>query len=117
MKKILLIEDDQMIMSNTADYLKAEGYDVYTCNDVTVGTITAIRINPDLIISDVNLAGNSGLHICKTLKAIPATSDIPIIYITLKTQDIQYGMQLGADDFLPRPYSDQQMLNTIQKYI
>jgi DNA-binding response OmpR family regulator len=113
MKKILIIEQDPMILECMSAFLKGEGFDVYTSFDSRVGVITAIRVMPDLIISSLNPNDNSEFDVCKALKKIPATSFIPVIFITSRPQDVQVGMQLGANDFLSKPFSNSQMLSTI----
>ena len=103
-----------MIMESTSNFLKNEGFDVYTSSDAKVGVITAIRVVPDLIISNLSSRDGNEFDVCKALKKIPATSFIPVIFITSRPQDIQIGMQLGADDFLTKPFSCSRMLSTIK---
>ena len=113
MKKILIIEQDPMVLESTSTFLRRQGFDVFTSKDAKIGVITAIRVVPDLIISNLTQSDTHEFDVCKALKKIPATSCIPVIFIASKPQDVQIGMQVGANDFLSKPFSYSQMLSTI----
>jgi len=117
MIKILIIEQDSQALENTSAFLNNQGFEVYTSNDAKVGIITAIRVVPDLIISSLSHENSNEFDVCKALKKIPATSFIPIIYITTEPQEILAGMQLGADGFLSKPLRYSQMLSTIKSHL
>jgi DNA-binding response OmpR family regulator len=113
MKKILLIENDVMIMEYTSDFLKKEGFNVYTSSNSRDGIRIATNIIPDAIVSDINMPDANEFELCKAMRSTPLTSQIPVIFITERPQDIQRGMQIGADDFLPKPFSLTQLIKTI----
>ena len=114
--KILLIEDDPAISEATAEFLNEEGFDVSTAANGVDGIQKAIEIIPDLIISDISMPLKSGYEVCKTLQSIPDTSTIPFIFLTAKIQhdDQRLGMQLGADDYLTKPFDYSELLKSIR---
>lgn len=117
MKKIILIiEDDANILENSAEFLKEEGFEVFTANNGVEGIQKAIEVIPDLIISDISMPLKSGYEVCKTLQAIPDTGTIPFIFLTAKVQkdDLRQGMQLGADDYLTKPFNYAELLKSIR---
>ena len=117
MKKILLIEQDQTILETSKSFLQEEGFKVFACNNSSDGIRTATSVIPDAIVSDISTSGSSEFEICKAMQSAPSTSLIPIIFITEKPQDIAVGMQIGADGFLPKPFSLKQLLETINNII
>jgi PAS domain S-box-containing protein len=114
--KILIIEDDPAISEATTEFLKEEGFDVSTAANGADGIQKAIEIVPDLIISDISMPVKNGYEVCKTLQAIPDTSTIPFIFLTAKIQndDQRLGMQLGADDYLTKPFDYSELLKSIR---
>jgi len=116
MKKILVIEDDLLILESVVDFLKNEGFEVHSATNGVVGIQEAIEIIPDLIISDVSMPKKDGFEVCRTLQQIPAVSNIPFIFLTAKSHsdDIRQGMQLGADDYLTKPFHFSELLKIIK---
>jgi PAS domain S-box-containing protein len=116
MKKILVIEDDLIILESTVDFLKDKGFEVHSARDGAAGIQLAIEITPDLIISDVSMPKKNGFEVCRTLQQIPALCNIPFIFLTAKDQkeDIRQGMQLGADDYLTKPFQFPELLKIIK---
>ncbi len=115
-KKILLIEDDPTILDATVEFLREEGYDPYTAVNGTEGIQKAIEIIPDLILCDISMPLKNGYEVCKTLQAIPDTNTIPFIFLTAKGQkeEQRLGMQLGADDYLTKPFDYAELLKSIR---
>ena len=115
-KKILIIEDDTAILETTVEFLNEEGFDVSTAINGVEGIQKAIEIIPDLIISDISMPLKNGYEVCKTLQSYPDTSTIPFIFLTAKIQkdDIRLGMQLGADDYLSKPFDYSELLKSIK---
>ena len=116
MKKILIIEDDEIILENIAEFLKEERFETYTATDGVQGIQIAIEAIPDLIICDISIPKKDGYQVCKTLQEIPSTSTVPFIFLTAKIQkeDIRLGMQLGADDYLTKPFDYAELIKTIK---
>lgn len=116
MKKILLIEDDLDLLENTTDFLKEEEYDVITAENGTIGVQKALLKIPDLIVCDIAMPEMDGFEVYKTLQEISATSTIPFIFLTARTErdDIRAGMQLGADDYITKPFDYDELLSAIK---
>ncbi|MBS1371495.1 MAG: response regulator transcription factor [Lentisphaeria bacterium] len=106
--KILMIEDDASICDMTKMNLNMNGYQqVFCASDGKEGLALAAKIVPDLILLDVMLPETDGLTVCRCLKNTPGLSDIPIIMLTAKGEenDIVLGLEMGADDYISKPYS------------
>ena len=106
--KILMIEDNASICDMTKMNLNMNGFQqVYCASDGREGLALAAKLLPDLILLDVMLPGIDGLTVCRNLKNNPALADIPIIMLTAKGEenDIVLGLEMGADDYITKPYS------------
>jgi PAS domain S-box-containing protein len=116
MKKILVIEDDLLILESIIDFLKDEGFEIYSALDGVAGIQAAIEVIPDLIISDVSMPKKDGFEVCRTLQQIPSVCNVPFIFLTAKSlnDDIRQGMQLGADDYLTKPFQFSELLKIIK---
>ncbi|HBX52091.1 MAG: hypothetical protein A2275_10635 [Bacteroidetes bacterium RIFOXYA12_FULL_35_11] len=116
MKKVLIIEDDPILRENTVEFLKEEGFETFAAKDGSSGVQQALEIIPDIILCDISMPKMDGYEVFKTLQSIPSTSTVPFIFLTAKIQrdDIRLGMQLGADDYITKPYSFDDLLTSIQ---
>jgi EAL domain-containing protein (putative c-di-GMP-specific phosphodiesterase class I)/PleD family two-component response regulator len=105
MKKILIIEDDKLLLETLSDLLTHEGFEIFEATDGNVGITIAKNILPDLIISDINMPGISGHKVLKELQQDAGTSNIPFIFLTgdADLSAMRKGMRLGADDYIPKP--------------
>lgn len=110
---VLIIEDDPAITIGLKKNLKYEGYEVMTVADGQRGLEMAVDKRPDLIVLDVMLPNMSGFEVCKTLKKNEV--DIPIIIISAKDQEIDkiMGLDLGADDYMTKPFSVRELVARI----
>jgi DNA-binding response OmpR family regulator len=117
MKKVLIIEDDYSVMSGIVDLLEAKGYSAYTAPDGKEGLKLAKDILPDLIICDVMMPKLDGHQVLTELSGSNATSFIPFIFLTAKAdmKDLREGMNLGADDYITKPYDAKVLLTSIEK--
>ena len=113
MDTILVVEDDPAISLGLKKNLKYEGYEVLTATRGDEGLEMAIERQPDLIILDIMLPNLSGFEVCKTLKRNEV--DIPIIILSAKDQEIDkiMGLDLGADDYLTKPFSIRELIARI----
>jgi two-component system OmpR family response regulator len=110
---IMIVEDDREIRSLLADFLTREGY-VPICAEDGVAMDRALAAQrPDLVVLDLMLPGEDGLSICRRLRA---RSDLPILMLTAKSDDIDriVGLELGADDYLPKPFNPRELLARIR---
>lgn len=116
MKRILLIEDDTIIRENTAEILELAQYQVTTAPNGRVGSALAKEIKPDLIICDIMMPELDGYGVLHILSKDPKTASIPFIFLTAKAEksEIRKGMDLGADDYLTKPFEDTELLNAIE---
>jgi two-component system phosphate regulon response regulator PhoB len=115
-KKILVIEDEADILELVAYNLEKSGYTVFRAKTGENGITIARTQLPDLIILDLMLPGIDGIEVCHKLKNEPITSSIPIIMLTAKIEDndIVTGLEAGADDYIPKPFSPKILLARIK---
>jgi CRP-like cAMP-binding protein/DNA-binding NarL/FixJ family response regulator len=116
MKKILLIEDNPEVRENTSEILALANYNVVTAGNGKIGVDLAQREKPDLIICDIMMPELDGYGVLHILSKNEQTANIPFIFLTAKTEktDIRKGMNLGADDYLTKPFDDTDLLNAIE---
>jgi DNA-binding NarL/FixJ family response regulator len=105
MSTLLLIEDHAPLRRNLEEILTLEGHRVLAAGDGPTGLRLAHEQRPDLVLCDIMLPGMDGLEILARLRADAATRGMPFIFLTAKGEprDIRAGMNLGADDYLPKP--------------
>jgi DNA-binding response OmpR family regulator len=110
---ILVIDDDVKLNRLLKRFLKAYGFDVYSAVDADEGLKKNRTIIPDLIILDVMLPGMSGFDACKKIRE---TSSVPIIMLTARgdVMDKVVGLELGADDYLPKPFEPRELVARVQ---
>lgn len=115
MGKILVIDDDAVIRSNVAELLGVEGHEVVCAANGALGVRLASSASPDLVVCDVGLPELDGHGVLRTLRAQPSTKDIPFIFLTARSDrsDIRVGMNLGADDYLTKPFSRVELIEAI----
>lgn len=116
MKKILLIEDNPEVRENTSEILSLANYEVLVAENGKIGVDIAQRQKPDLIICDIMMPELDGYGVLHILSKNEQTAAIPFIFLTAKTEktDIRKGMNLGADDYLTKPFDDTDLLNAIE---
>jgi CRP-like cAMP-binding protein len=116
MKRILLIEDNHEIRENTAEILELDGYEVITAENGKIGVELASSSKPDLIICDIMMPVLDGYSVLHLLTKNQDTENIPFIFLTAKAdrQDFRKGMEMGADDYITKPFDDVDLLNAIE---
>ncbi len=116
MKKILLIEDNKDVRENTAEILKLASYDVLTAGNGKEGVEIAQKEKPDLIICDIMMPVLDGHGVLHLLSKNEETASLPFIFLTAKADrsDFRKGMEMGADDYLTKPFDDVELLNAIE---
>lgn len=114
-KKILVIEDEAQTREIFARCLHFEGFLVFTAADGTAGIQLARLHRPDLIVCDIMMPDIDGYQVLSTLHQDPATAAIPFVFLTAKVTmaDLRQGMELGADDYLTKPCTVEQLLTAI----
>lgn len=105
-KKILIVEDEEKLINNVAEKLRAEGYDVYTALDGEAGWHLARNGTYDLIVLDIMLPGLDGLSLCRMIRNDPKMMDVPIIILTARGTEVDkiVGLESGADDYMVKPF-------------
>jgi len=113
-KSILVVEDDASILRGLKDNLSFEGYIVETASDGHEGLRLALEKSPDLLLLDIMLPGLSGYDICRKIKE--QKPDIPIIMLTARGKEVDKvaGLDLGADDYITKPFSIPELLARIR---
>ncbi|RIJ43056.1 response regulator [Pontibacter oryzae] len=116
MKKILLIEDNHGIRENTAEILALANYEVVEADNGRTGVDLARKEQPDLIVCDIMMPQLDGYGVLHLLSKSPETAGIPFIFLTAKSEkeDFRKGMNLGADDYLTKPFDDVELLDAIE---
>ena len=114
-KSILLIEDDPLLRESTVDFLEEEGFAVFEAKDGLEGIHKALNHIPDIILCDIAMPKFDGYQVYNTLQENSATALIPFIFLTAKTtkEDLRIGMQLGADDYITKPFDYDELLTTL----
>jgi len=112
--KVLIIEDDPHILLGLEEVLKSEGYEIAACSRGDEAVASVVKFQPALIVLDVMLPGASGYDICKQLRA--KKNSTPILMLTAKGQEIDkvIGLDLGADDYVTKPFGVRELLARIQ---
>jgi DNA-binding response OmpR family regulator len=111
--RILLIEDDQRLAERTAEYLRGHDAEVEIVGDGETGLRRALDQEHDIILLDLMLPGLDGLEVCKRLRT---TSAVPVIMLTARGDEVDrvVGLEIGADDYVPKPFSPRELLARIR---
>ncbi len=115
MKKILVIEDTDNVRDNICEILETENYEVHSAENGRLGLELAIHIQPDLVLCDIMMPEMDGYETLKEMRKNVATSTVPFIFLTAKNtrQDQRLGMELGADDYIPKPFTMEELLGAV----
>src|ERR1700677_4259515 len=118
-KRILVADDEPDVLQLVSSNLKNAGFNVIKAEDGLSALTQARDILPSLIVLDLMLPEMSGLEVCRVLKKEPATSQIPIIMLTAKAEEVDriVGLELGADDYLTKPFSPRELVLRVKSVI
>ncbi|MCG8328613.1 MAG: response regulator [Chitinophagales bacterium] len=116
MRKILVIEDNEEVRENLEEILELYGYEIDTAEDGKIGVEKALRNPPDLILCDVMMPHLDGFGVLNILSKKSSTSNVPFIFLTAKAEktDFRRGMNLGADDYITKPFYKDELLAVIE---
>lgn len=116
MKRILVVEDTKSVREEIVTILQFENFDVVEAENGMVGLTQAKKYLPDLIVCDVLMPELDGFGLLTYLRDDPATSTIPFIFLTAKAakEDMRGGMELGADDYITKPFTPEELINAIR---
>jgi DNA-binding response OmpR family regulator len=114
-KKVLVIEDEKLSRNNLLKILQAEAFEPISAESGAIGIQLAIEEEPDVIICDIMMPDINGYEVLKVLRQEPNTTLTPFIFLTAKTErtDVRQGMNLGADDYLTKPFEIDELLEAI----
>lgn len=115
MKKILVIEDEPTVRANIIELLEAEDFYAIEAENGFIGAMRAREHLPDLVICDVMMPELDGYGVLTALREEPVTATIPFIFLTAKADkvDLRQGMELGADDYLTKPFTPDELLGAM----
>ena len=118
-EKVLIVDDDEDILLIVQTILTSAGYTSFSARNGREGVDMALQLQPDLILLDVMMPELSGWEVCTTLKNAPETRQIPVAMLTVKSEirDLITGMQVGADDYVTKPFTRRRLLSTVRKLI
>lgn len=116
MKTILVIDDNPDIRENTSEILELAGYKTFTAENGKKGVDAALKEKPDVIVCDIMMPDLDGYGVLHMLRKNEATQHTPFIFLTAKTErgDFRKGMEMGADDYITKPFEDIELLNAIE---
>src|SRR6476620_1361623 len=116
MRKILIIENNKEVRENTAEILILSDYEVLTASNGKEGVEIAMAQRPDLIVCDIMMPVLDGYGVLHLLSKHEETATIPFIFLTAKAEkaDLRKGMELGADDYLTKPFDGIELLNAVE---
>ncbi len=115
-KTVLIIEDNDDIRESTAEILELAGYQVMAAANGRDGVDAALKARPDIILCDIMMPVMDGYGVLYLLGKHEETAHIPFIFLTAKAEraDIRKGMDMGADDYLTKPFDDVELLNAVE---
>ena len=113
MSRLLMIDDDEKLVALVREYLEPEGFDVEAAHDGAAGLAAARSSEPALVILDLMLPGIDGLEVCRRLRQ---TGRVPVLMLTARGDDTDriVGLEIGADDYLPKPFNPRELLARIR---
>lgn len=116
MTKILLVEDNNEIRDNTREILELANYEISTAVNGKEGYEVALKENPDLIICDIMMPVLDGYGLLHLINKNDSLKSVPFIFLTAKTErgDFRKGMEMGADDYITKPFTDIELLNAVE---
>ena len=118
-KKVLLIDDDAMVIELVKASLHGSEFEVLTASDGESGIEEARKMKPDVILLDIMMPNLDGLTTCNYLKKIPETKNIPIIFLSAKKTDVGHkvAMSTGASDYIIKPFDPEDLLIRLRKAV
>lgn len=117
-QKILLVEDDDPLRENTTELLELNNYEVYTACDGCEGVKEALNNHPDVILCDIMMPEMDGFGFLKFIRSNPILSHIYFIFFSANAQknEIQQGLDFGANDYLVKPFTEIELLACLEKF-
>ncbi len=118
MSKILLIEDDDVAQELMRMALEARGHQVTVADNGVTGYDTALFLNPDLIVTDIQMPGADGVHVVRRVRDTPSLQNVPILVTTAYgTGTATFSLQAGANAYEPKPLNPENFLATVERLL
>jgi twitching motility two-component system response regulator PilH len=119
MAYILVVDDSPTVQQVIAGMLTEGGHEVLTAMDGEEAVQLTVEMHPDLVLLDVILPKLNGYQVCRQIKSMPETADIPVAMLTRKAKesDRQWGMEQGADEYITKPFDANDLLAAIERLI
>ncbi len=116
---IIAVDDSSSFLALLTDTLKAEGYRVHSANNGELALQLAASAPPELVLLDINLPGMNGFDVCRRLRARPETRDTPIVFISTLQETVEKvkGFELGAVDYITKPYQREELLARVRTHL
>jgi DNA-binding response OmpR family regulator len=113
--KVLVVDDDPVILELLRLNFEMEGFEVVSACDGRAGFDRAVTEAPDLVISDIMMPNVDGLEMLQQLRADPGTAELPVVLLSAKAQhnEVQRGLDLGADDYVTKPFDPLELLDRV----
>ena len=119
LKKVLIVDDSPAQVKLMQGFLEHEGYQPVGLNDPLRVEETINTVRPSVILLDVVMPERNGFQVLRSLKKDPATRSLPVVLVSSKTQpsDVEWGKMQGADDYLTKPFTRQQLLASVNRLL
>jgi len=118
-QRVLVVEDEPNILDSLSFLMKQAGFDVRLARDGDAALRMVESAAPDLVLLDIMLPRRDGFDVCRTIRANPEWKDVRIVILTAKGRapDRRKGMQLGADEYITKPFSNREIVERVQKVL
>jgi twitching motility two-component system response regulator PilH len=118
-KTLLLVDDSPTELKLLRDALGGKGYNLLSASDGEEAVHKTLQQKPDLVLLDIILPKKNGFQVCRQLKTTPETKNVKVILVSSKSQDSDrfWGLKQGADDYLTKPYTSDELLEAVSKHI
>ena len=115
-QRLLLVDDDARLVAMVKDYLGAAGYEVETAESLAAGRHQLAEHSYDAMVLDLMLPDGDGLDLCRELRSSPRTRHLPLLILTARGEPLDriVGLELGADDYLPKPFEPRELLARVK---
>ena len=119
MKKILVIEDDENIRESLVELLEMKSYEIFSADNGAAGLQLALDQNPDMILCDIMMPGLTGYEVIEAIRNNPSFTKTPFVFLSAKAMesDIQKGLQLGANNYLTKPFRASELFGLVDKHL
>tara|TARA_A100000171_G_scaffold48743_1_gene56617 strand:- start:778 stop:1197 length:420 start_codon:yes stop_codon:yes gene_type:complete len=119
MKKILLVEDNAIILDNVSEILEFEGYQTVVAKNGVEGLALAKSEKPDLILSDIDMPLMNGYEMLHEIRSDSELEKTPVVFLSVKNhgQELVHGLQFGADAYICKPFDLTELLDTVEKHL